>query len=121
MVPLAEGVRWRTSVWGRRYMVAGLWDRSGQFEAPVFDEEPSAALEAAAKSGGCGPLTVELDRRSGDDAPRVTIQRFQPLQALAPTTRLQLTIRAGAAAAGDGTAPELADLRGRAAPGRVIR
>src|SRR5258705_14022241 len=112
MVPLAEGVRWRTSVWGRRYMVAGLWDRSGQFEATVFEEEPSAALEAAAKSGGCGLLTVELDRRAGDDAPRVTIKRFQPLEALARTTRLQLTIRVDEAAAVDRIAPELADVRG---------
>ena len=65
---------------GRRYMVASLSDRSGQFEATVFDEEPSAALESAAKTGGCGLLTVELDRRAGDEAPRVTIKRFQPLE-----------------------------------------
>ena len=40
---------------------------SGQFEATVFDDEPSAALEAAAKAGGCGLITVELDRRAGDE------------------------------------------------------
>ena len=93
MAVLAEGVRWRVSAKGRRYMVASLSDRSGQFEATVFDDDPCAALEAAAKAGACGLLAVELDRRIGDDAPRVTVKRFQPLETLAKTTRLQLTIR----------------------------
>ena len=93
MAALVEGVRWRVSARGRRYMVAALSDPSGQFEATVFDDDPSAALEAAAKAGACGLLTVELDRRVGDDAPRVTIKRFQPLSDLAGRTRLQMTIR----------------------------
>ena len=62
---LVEGVRWRVSAKGRRYMVASLSDRSGQFEATVFDDEPCSALETAAKAGACGLLTVELDRRAG--------------------------------------------------------
>jgi len=93
MAALVEGIRWRVSAKGRRYMIASLSDRSGQFEATVFDEEPSTALEAAAKSGACGLLTVELDRRAGDDLPRATIKRFQPLDALAKKTRLQMTVR----------------------------
>jgi len=93
MAALIEGVRWRVSAKGRRYMIASLSDRSGQFEATVFDEEPSSALEAAAKSGACGLLTVELDHRAGDDTPRVTIKRFQPLDALAKKTRLQMIVR----------------------------
>ena len=35
-------------------------------------------------------MTVELDRRPGDDMPRVTVKRFQPLDSLAKRTRLQL-------------------------------
>jgi DNA polymerase-3 subunit alpha len=112
MAVLAESVRWRTSARGRRYMVASLSDRSGQFEATVFDDEPTAALESAAKTGGCGLLTVELDRRAGDDAPRVTIKRFQPLEALARTTRLQLTIRVDNAGAIEHVTRELAEARG---------
>ena len=112
MAALAEGVRWRVSAKGRRYMVASLSDRSGQFEATVFDDEPSAALEAAAKAGGCGLLTVELDRRSGDEAPRITIKRFQPLEALARQTRLQMTVRVADAAAAERLVRELADARG---------
>ncbi len=112
MAALAEGVRWRVSAKGRRYMVASLSDRSGQFEATVFDEEPSAALESAAKTGGCGLLTVELDRRAGDEAPRVTIKRFQPLEALAKQTRLQMTVRVTEAAAAGRLAEELDGARG---------
>jgi DNA polymerase-3 subunit alpha len=96
MAALAEGVRWRVSAKGRRYMIASLSDRSGQFEATVFDDEPAAALEAAAKVNGCGLLTVELDRRAGDETPRVTIKRFQPLETLAKRTRLELRIHATA-------------------------
>jgi DNA polymerase-3 subunit alpha len=112
MAALAEGVRWRVSARGRRYMVASLSDRSGQFEATVFDDEPSNALEAAAKAGACGLLTVELDRRAGDDLPRVTIKRFQPLEALAKQTRLQMTVRVPDSGKAERLVRELADARG---------
>ena len=59
----------------------------------MFDEEPSVALETAAKVGSCGLLTVELDRRPGEDAPRVTVKKFQPLDSLAKRTRLLITLR----------------------------
>jgi DNA polymerase-3 subunit alpha len=93
MAALVEGVRWRVSAKGRRYMVASLSDRSGQFEATVFDEEPCSALETSAKATGCGLITVELDRRAADEAPRVTVKRFQSLDGLAERTRLQMTVR----------------------------
>ena len=93
MAGLVEEARWRTSAKGRRYMLATLSDATGQFVATAFDDEPSAALEAAAKASTCGLLTVELDRRPGEDAPRVTVKRFQPLDALARRTRLQMTMR----------------------------
>jgi DNA polymerase III subunit alpha len=112
MAALAEGVRWRVSAKGRRYMVASLSDRSGQFEATVFDDEPCGALEAAAKASSCGLLTVELDRRSGDDSPRVTVKRFQPLESLAKTTRLQMLVRVADAAAAKRAADALAEARG---------
>ena len=92
MAGLVEGVRWRTSARGRRYMMAAISDSSGQYEATVFDDEPSGALEAAAKVGACGLMTVELDRRPGEETPRVTIKRFQPLDSLAKRTRLRLKL-----------------------------
>jgi len=92
MAGLAEEARWRTSAKGRRYMMATLSDNSGQFVATAFDDDATAALEAAAKAGLCGLLTVELDRRPGDETPRVTIKRFQSLSELAKRTRLQMTV-----------------------------
>jgi DNA polymerase-3 subunit alpha len=112
MAALVEAVRWRVSAKGRRYMIASLSDRSGQFEATVFDDEPAGALEAAGKAGACGLLGVELDRRMGDDSPRVTIKRFQPLADLAKRTRLEMTVRVPDGPTAERLARELADARG---------
>ncbi len=112
MAGLAEEARWRTSAKGRRYMVTTLSDNSGQFVATAFDDEATASLEAAAKAGQCGLLSVELDRRAGDETPRVTIKRFQPLSDLAKRTRLQMTVHAADPAMIDRIARELAQARG---------
>ena len=112
MAGLVEEARWRTSAKGRRYMIATLSDSSGQFVTTAFDDEATAALEAAAKAGQCGLLSVELDRRAGDETPRVTIKRFQPLTDLAKRTRLQMTVRVADAAAAASIACELAGARG---------
>ena len=92
MAGLVEATNWRTSAKGRRYMMATISDASGQYVATVFDAGPSADLETAAKTGTCGLMTVELDRRPGDEVPRVTIKHFQPIDSLAKKTRLQLDI-----------------------------
>jgi DNA polymerase-3 subunit alpha len=112
MAGLVEEARWRTSAKGRRYMMVTLSDNSGQFVATAFDDEATAALEAAAKAGQCGLLSVELDRRAGDDAPRVTIKRFQPLGDLAKRTRLQMTVRVPDGATAERVAGELEGVRG---------
>jgi len=112
MAALVEEARWRTSAKGRRYMMATLSDSSGQFVATAFDEEATAALEAAAKVGQCGLLAVELDRRSGDEAPRVTVKRVQPLTDLAKRTRLQMTVRVPDGCLAAQIAIEMAGLRG---------
>src|SRR5690349_848398 len=112
MAGLVEDTRWRTSARGRRYMMATLSDSSGQFIATAFDDEATAALEAAAKAGQCGLLSVELDRRAGDETPRVTIKRVQPLSELAKRTRLQMTIRVADGQTADRLVRELADARG---------
>jgi DNA polymerase-3 subunit alpha len=112
MAGLIEEARWRTSAKGRRYMMATLSDSSGQFVATAFDDDATAALEAAAKAGQCGLLTVELDRRAGDETPRVTVKRFQPLAELAKRTRLQMTVRLPDGHAADRIARELANAHG---------
>jgi DNA polymerase-3 subunit alpha len=107
MAGLVEEARWRTSQKGRRFLMARLSDSAGQFDATVFDDEASAAVEAAAKAGACGLLSVELDRRPGEEQPRVTIRRFQPLDELAKRSRLELTIRCEDVACIEAVAAEL--------------
>jgi DNA polymerase-3 subunit alpha len=93
-------------------MMASLSDPSGQFEATVFDDDDCADLEAAAKAGSCGLLTVELDRRAGDEAPRIAIKRFQPLEKLAKASRLQLELKLADPALMPAIARELETARG---------
>ncbi len=112
MAAMVESTKWATSAKGRRYMRVTMSDPSGQFDATAFDDEPCAALEAAAKSGECGLLTVELDRRPGDDVPRVAIKRFQPLDSLAKRTRLQMEICLKEAGQVPAIANELAKAKG---------
>jgi DNA polymerase-3 subunit alpha len=112
MAGMVEDARWRTSARGRRFLTALVSDASGQFQATAFDDEPIEALRSAAERGDCGVLTVELDRRSGDDAPRVAVKRFQPIESLAKRTRLQMMISIGDAAVIPQVASELAQCRG---------
>jgi DNA polymerase-3 subunit alpha len=112
MAGLVEEARWRTSAKGRRYMVATLSDSSGQFVATAFEDDATAAREAAGKAGQCGLLSVELDRRAGDETPRVTIKRFQPLRDLARRPRLQTTVRLAGGAVAARVARELTEARG---------
>jgi DNA polymerase-3 subunit alpha len=112
MAALIEDTRWRTSAKGRRYMMATLSDSSGPFVATAFDDDATAALEAAAKAGQCGLLGVELDRRAGDETPRVTIKRFQPLSDLAKRTRLQMSVHVHDVAAVGRLTTTLAEARG---------
>ncbi|QIL03337.1 DNA polymerase III subunit alpha [Sphingomonas sinipercae] len=120
MAALIEDTRWRTSAKGRRYQMATVSDPSGQFVATAFDDEATIALEQAAQSGACGLLTVELDRRPGDELPRVTIKRFQPLETLAKRTRLHLTIRVSDPAFMPAIAAELNRARGGTGVVRLI-
>ncbi len=95
MAGLIEGARWRTSAKGRRYMMVDCSDSSGQFMATCFDDDVCAEIEAAAKSGDCVLMTVELDRRPGEETPRVAIRRVQPFDAMTSSTRLKLEIETG--------------------------
>ena len=112
MAALVEDARWRTSARGRRYLMATCSDASGQFVATCFDDACSEALEAAAKAGGCGLITAEFDKRPGEDIPRVTIRRIQPLEGLTGSTRLRLDVATGDPAAIEAMARLVADARG---------
>ena len=102
MAVLVEEARWRTSAKGRKYLMATLSDASGQFVATCFEDAAATDLEEAARVGGCGLATVELDRRAGEETPRVTVKAIRPFDELASTTRFSLTVTvrdAGAVAA----------------------
>ncbi len=92
MAVLVEEAKWRTSAKGRRYLMATLSDASGQFIATCFDDAVAAHLEDAARTGGCGIATVELDRRPGEETPRVTIKRLQLFEELANSARMVMEI-----------------------------
>jgi DNA polymerase-3 subunit alpha len=110
MAGLVEEARWRTSQKGRRFLMARFSDGGGQFDATVFDDEASAMVETAAKAGQCGLLSVELDRRPGEEQPRVTVKRFQPLDELARRSRVELTVRCSDQAALAPVLDELCEL-----------
>ncbi len=92
MAALVEDTRWRTSARGKRYLMATMSDASGQYVATCFDEAVANDLEEAAKAGGCGLVTVELDRRPGEETPRVTVRRIQPFEALANAARFVIEV-----------------------------
>jgi DNA polymerase-3 subunit alpha len=112
MAVLVEEARWRTSARGKRYMMATLSDATGQFVATCFDDAIAADLEEAARAGGCGLATVELDRRAGEETPRVTVKRIQPFETLAQSARFNMAVTVAAEAAVPGLAALLADARG---------
>ncbi|MBA3878292.1 MAG: DNA polymerase III subunit alpha [Sphingobium sp.] len=112
MAVLVEDAKWRTSARGKRYMMATLSDASGQFVATCFDDGVTGDLEAAAQKGACGLAEVELDRREGEEAPRVTVKRLQTFDALAVGARMVLEVTADTPEAVDALAGLLSDARG---------
>jgi DNA polymerase III subunit alpha len=92
MAALVEDVRFRTSARGNRYLMATFSDASGQFTGSCFDDDAAKNIEEAGRNGGCGLLSVELDRRPGEETPRVTVRRIQPLEGLAGAARLKADI-----------------------------
>lgn len=109
---LIEDARWRTSARGKRYMMATLSDASGSVPCTCFEEFAAKEMEEAARVGGCGILTVELDRRPGEDSPRVTVRKVQPFEGMAKDVRLTLHMAVDHAAALPALAALLADARG---------
>ncbi|SOB87501.1 DNA polymerase III, alpha subunit [Sphingomonas guangdongensis] len=114
LVALIEDVRRRTSARGKQYLMLTLSDQSGQVNATCFDEVVGKELEEAGKAGGCGLLTVELDRRPGEDSARVTVRRIVSLEEIASSARMTLTITVDDA----GVLPQVARTFGEHRDGR---
>jgi len=119
MAVLVEDARWRTSQRGKRFMMAQLSDASGQFTATCFDDAVAKDLEDAARVAACALATVELDRRPGEDTPRVSIKRLQPFEGLASNARFVARITIDHAAAFAALADLLAPRRGARGEVRV--
>lgn len=114
MAVLMEEARWRTSASGKRYLMAGCSDSSGQFMASAFDDEAQEATEAAARDNECALLSVELLWRPEEDTPRVTIRDVTPLEELERRVRLNLMVTVNEMA---GLTPLAAEINGLK-PGR---
>jgi len=112
MAVLVEDARWRTSARGKRYMMATLSDQTGQFIATCFDDGVAADLEEAARDGACGLVTVELDRRPGEESPRVSIKRIQPFETLANSARFVMELSVETPAGMQALGVLLAEARG---------
>ncbi len=112
MAALVEEARWRTSARGNRYLLATCSDASGQFVASAFDEEPALAMEAAARGGACLLLGVEVDKRPGEETPRITVRTARPLDGLSTNARLLMTIDVSDEVALASLAALLAEARG---------
>lgn len=112
MAGLVEDVRWRTSARGRRYAMATLSDASGQYFASCFDDLVSNDLEEAGRTGACALLTVELDRKPGEELPRMTLKRLQLFEALAAGTRLRAELRLSDSSALSGLSALVSGSRG---------
>jgi DNA polymerase III subunit alpha len=97
MAVMVQGLRWRESKRGKRFVLADLSDTSGQFSARCFEEALCPQLAEWAKDGTCLLLNVELDQRPGDETPGITIKGARPLDGLVASTRFMLSLDVDAA------------------------
>ncbi|QJU60777.1 DNA polymerase III subunit alpha [Sphingomonas sp. AP4-R1] len=109
---LVEGAAWRTSARGNRWLLATCSDQTGQFMVSVFDEPVGIEMEAAAKSGACLLVTAELDRRPGEETPRLTARATRPLDSLVGGARLRMEVELADPGAPAALAGLFADAKG---------
>ena len=92
MAALIEGVRWRESRKGKRFMIADFSDTSGQFSVRCFDDAVGLQLTEWAKEAECLLLGVEMDMRPGDEVPSFTVKSAKLLSSLVSVTRLKMQL-----------------------------
>ena len=92
MAVMVQGVRWRESKRGKRFVLVDLSDTSGQFSARCFEEALCPQLAEWAKDGTCLLLSVELDQRAGDETPGISIKSAKPLEGLVASTRFKMCL-----------------------------
>ena len=92
MSALIEGVRWRESRKGKRFMVADFSDQSGQFSVRCFDEAVGLQLSEWSKEAACLLLSCEMDMRPGDEVPSFTVKSAKPLDSLVSNARVRIQL-----------------------------
>ena len=92
MSALIEGVRWRESRKGKRFMIADFSDHSGQFSVRCFDEAVGTQLAEWAKEAEPLLLHCEMDMRPGDEAPSFSVKSAKPLSSLTSVSRLKMQL-----------------------------
>jgi DNA polymerase III subunit alpha len=112
MAALIEGVRWRESRKGKRFVLIDFSDSSGQFSASCFEEGVAAQMAEWAKEAACLLLSVEMDMRAGEEQPRFAVRSAKPLDGLVGSTRLKLQMDVARAEAMHELALLLAPLHG---------
>ena len=92
MSALIEGIRWRESRKGKRFMIADFSDNSGQFSVRCFDETVGTQLAEWAKDAECLLLDCEMDMRPGDETPSFTVKSAKALSGLTSVSRLKMQL-----------------------------
>jgi len=99
MAAMVEGVRWRETRRGKRFIMVELSDSSGQYSASCFDEALGEKLAEWSADLSCLLLDVELDMPAGEDTPRFAIAAARPLDGLISISRLKLAMEVDSEAA----------------------
>ncbi len=90
MAALVEGVSKGKTKRGADFVRATFSDSSGQFTAACFEEALVESFPRWAADGTCVLLTVELDKPSADDPPRITVRGARPLAEVTGASRMVL-------------------------------
>lgn len=92
MAAMVEKVNVGTTRRGAQFVRADFSDSSGQFSAACFEDSLVENFRKWAEEGTCVLLTVELDSPSPDEPPRITVRGARPLDAVAGSQRMLLTL-----------------------------
>jgi DNA polymerase-3 subunit alpha len=92
MAAMIEGVRWRESRRGKRFVMVECSDATGQFSASCFEDGVAEELAEWGKEAACLLLDVEMDMPAGEDVPRFAIRSAKPLASLSNVTRLKMAM-----------------------------
>ncbi len=92
MAAMVEKVSKGRTKRGAEFIRADFSDSSGQFSAACFEEGLVDSFVRWAAESTCLLLTVELDKPSADDPPRVTVRGAKPLAEVSGAAKMVLEV-----------------------------